>query len=74
MNPEELLDSQRLARYYGFEKRRSDGLPHPTAFCLRKIETYLSGNWIEYYGNVSVEEALQNIRSSPNSISAGANG
>ena len=37
-------------------------MPEPTAFQLREDEAYASINWLDWFGESSIEEALESLR------------
>lgn len=39
-----------------------DGLPLTSAFTLRTNEEYLSVNWLEYYKNLGISQAIDRVR------------
>lgn len=63
MNGDSLPDEHRIARYCKPSAIAPNGLPMAAAFELRRAETCLSVNWIEYFGTEDIELALDGVRS-----------
>ena len=62
MKTNQLPDDHHLSRYCKPSALGKDGLPLAAAFILRKDETCLSVNWLEYYGLESVEYCVEMVR------------
>lgn len=56
-----LCDESHVARYCPFS-RLKDGRPEPAAFELRNDESFLSSNWIEYFGMSDLENGMKKVR------------
>jgi len=51
-----------MARYCSPSRMGSDGLPTSDAFKNRLNESYLSVNWLEYFGRTDIESAIEDVR------------
>lgn len=58
----EICDKDHVARYCLKRSMNTDGTPMPDAFRLRDGETYLSVNWLEYFGMPTIESNMVHVR------------
>ena len=59
---EEISDEDHVARYCPKREISENGTPMPDAFKLRENETYLSVNWLEYFGMPTIEANMPYVR------------
>ena len=57
-----LPDDDHASRYCKPTAVGDDGLPMASAFALRNEENYLSINWLEYFGEPNLSDAVQRVR------------
>ncbi len=57
-----LPDTDHVSRYCKPSAVDEDGLPTEQAFSLRQGEDHLSVNWLEYFGQPSLEKAVKGVR------------
>jgi hypothetical protein len=66
MKGDPLPSSDHVSRYCKPKTLSETGRPLGTAFLLRKydriVESYLSVFWLEYFGNLEIEELLAEVR------------
>ena len=62
MSGKSLPDQNHITRYCKPKTLGEDGRPSRTSFMLRIVESYLSVNWLEYFGNIGRDEQLNKIR------------
>lgn len=57
-----LPDTDHVSRYCKPSAVDEEGLPTEQAFSLRQGEDHLSVNWLEYFGEPSLEMAVDGVR------------
>ena len=58
----DIPDGDHVSRYCRPSSIGDDGLPVPDVFKLRPGESYLSVNWLEYFGSADLSAAIVHVR------------
>ena len=58
----QILDSHHVARYCKPSAISPNGMPAAKAFLPRETESYLSVNWLEYFGALDHADAVAHVR------------
>jgi hypothetical protein len=62
MSEKPLPDPDHISRYCKPKTLSEDGRPSRTSFMLKSSESFLSVNWLEFYGSIGREAQLDQIR------------